>query len=313
MSAVITGMGIVSSLGCTLDEVADSLYYGKSGVVFMPERKGLGFRSGLSGAISNFSLTHKLPKRVKKRLPEYGVWTWQALMDALDNAGLEPDVFQGNVRSGIILGNDSSAVAAVEQVEQLKKFKESRYIGSGHIFQLLNSTLTLNFATILGIAGTSMTLSCACASGGAAIAHGAELISKGDLDIAICGGAQEISWESMCSFDALGAFSIREDEPEKASRPFDKERDGLVPSGGAAVVILESEDHAQARGADILASVKGSGYFCDGSHVSLPSGKGLKNAALAALKSAGFAPSDIDLVMAHATSTPLGMRLRPRS
>lgn len=312
MRAVVTGIGIVSTLGCSRGQVAESLRIGRSGVVFDSHRKELGFRSGLTGAVRDFELRCRLSRRERKRLPEFGLWAWQALMDALDHAGLSDETFRANRRAGIILGNDSSAVAAVEQVEQLKEHGESRYIGSGYIFQLLNSTLTLNFATMLGIAGTSLTVSCACASGGVAISQAADLIERGVLDLVICGGAQEISWQSMCSFDALGAFSTREESPEEASRPFDAGRDGLVPSGGAAVLVLESEVHAAKRGARVLASIEGSGYFCDGHHVTVPSGRGLEDAMSAAMSKAGREPAEIDLLMAHATSTPSGDEVEAR-
>lgn len=303
---VITGLGTVSSLGHTTAEVTDSLITGKCGITLNNKRKEMGFRSGLSGAIRNFSSHFPLDRRYRKTLPEYGIWAWDAVCQALEHAGLAHPDIAGNERIGLIFGNDSSVVTGVEQCEILKKAENTREIGSGHIFRLLTSTISLNLATKLQIKGSSWTVSAACASGAMAIGQAAELIAVGAQDIIICGGAQEISWQSMCSFDALGAFSLRESEPHLASRPFDDNRDGLVPSGGAAALILESEDRALQRGAQILAQVCGYGTTSDGNHLSVPTGEGLQRAMNLAITDAAVNAAEIDLVMAHATSTPAG-------
>ncbi len=303
---VVTGMGIVSCLGLNRHEVEESLRASRSGVRFLSERKEMGFRSALSGAIRGFDPKSVLNKKMRKTLPEFGLWAWSALSQAMDQAGINQDDLKGDDRTGLIFGNDSSAVTAVEQVDMLRANKETRGIGSGHIFRLLNSSVTLNFGTILGTKGVSWTISSACASGAMAIGQGAELISSGRQDRILCGGVQEISWQSMCSFDAIGAFSVREEEPEKASRPFDQERDGLVPGGGAAALVLESYEAAKARGASIIGEVLGYSHTSDGYHISLPSGEGIKRAMQEALATSGLDPGDIDLLMAHATSTPLG-------
>ncbi|MFU8818399.1 MAG: beta-ketoacyl-[acyl-carrier-protein] synthase family protein [Desulfurivibrio sp.] len=303
---VVTGMGIVSCLGLSLSQVSASLRAGSSGIALLPDRKALGFQSGLSGVINGFSGISPLDRRYRNRLPEFGWWAWDATCQALEHAGVDPAELSGDTGSGFLLGNDSSVVTGVEQCETLKEAGETRAIGSGHIFRLLTSTVTLNLCTKLQLRGASWSISGACASGAMAIGQAADLISRGRQDRMLCGGAQEISWQSMCSFDAIGAFSRREGAPHQASRPFDQGRDGLVPSGGAAVLFLEAEEVARARGAKIIAEICGYDFSSDGYHLSVPSGEGLLRAMQGALHSAELAPRDIDLVMAHATSTPAG-------
>lgn len=303
---VITGIGAISSIGCSIDSIRDALNSGTSGIAFLPERKKMGFRSGLSGQIVGFKPKSPLDRRYRKSLPEFGIWAWDAMCQAFDHANINPRELAGSERAGLIFGNDSSVVTGIEQCEMLKNAENTREIGSGHIFRLLTSTISLNLCTKLQLRGSSWTVSGACASGAMSIGQAAELISSGKQDIVVCGGAQEISWQSMCSFDALGAFSTREIDPQRSSRPFDNNRDGLIPSGGAAALILESEERAQERGAAILGEVCGYGTSSDGSHLSVPTGEGLKRAMSMALQNASTQPHQIDLVMAHATSTPIG-------
>ncbi len=303
---VITGIGAISSIGHSIEEIHSSLFNGKSGIVSLLERKKLGFRSGLSGIIENFIPQYPLDRRYRKSLPEFGLWAWDAICQAFQEANIKPEDISENERAGFVFGNDSSVVTGVEQCEILRHAENTREIGSGHIFRLLTSTISLNLATKLQLRGCSWTVSGACASGAMSIGQAAQLIASGKQDLVICGGAQEISWQSMCSFDALGAFSIREDDPARSSRPFDEDRDGLIPSGGAAAIILEAEETAEKRGARILAEVCGYGTSSDGSHLSVPTGEGLKRAMSLALNDAGVTPDQVDLVMAHATSTPIG-------
>jgi len=188
----------------------------------------------------------------------------------------------------------------------LRKKKNTMMIGSGSIFQSMNSTITMNLGVILKLKGINFTVSGACASGSHSIGMGYIMIKQGLQDTIICGGAQEINAFSMCNFDALNAFSVREDNPTKASRPFDKDRDGLVPSGGGATVILESYDSAVRRGAPILAEVIGYGFSSNGEHISVPNVDGPVRSLEKALKDANLKPKDIDYLNAHATSTPVG-------
>jgi 3-oxoacyl-[acyl-carrier-protein] synthase-1 len=179
-------------------------------------------------------------------------------------------------------------------------------VGSGSVFQALNSTVNMNLATIFRLKGINFTVSAACASGSHSIGLGYMFIRNGMQDIVICGGAQETNIYSMGNFDALGAFSIREDQPTSASRPFDKTRDGLVPSGGAATVIIESLESAKKRGAKILGEIIGYGFSSNGEHISNPSVQGPARSLRMAMKVSGLKASEIDYINAHATSTPAG-------
>jgi 3-oxoacyl-[acyl-carrier-protein] synthase I len=301
----VTGIGIISCLGNNPETVGQALYKGRSGITLDENRTKMGFRSSLTGVIKDFNPETYLSKKLRKTMPDFAVHAFAAVTDAIKMSGLDQDDIQ-NQETGLIFGCDSSCVAAIEQVELLRAHKETKSIGSGLIFRSMTSTVTMNLNTILKTKGACWTISSACSSGGHAIGQAAGLIALGQQDRVICGGAQEINWESMCSFDGLGAFSIRMDNPEAASRPFDINRDGLVPSGGAAALVLERYDLAKNRGAKILGEIIGYAFSSDGSNLSVPSQDGLARAMGKALKTAGLAPSDIDYICAHATSTPAG-------
>ncbi|MCA1797746.1 MAG: beta-ketoacyl-[acyl-carrier-protein] synthase family protein [Geobacteraceae bacterium] len=300
----ITGVGIVSCLGRELDTVADALSQGRSGIVVDPQRVELGFRSPLTGAIEG-GLTAGLSRKQRKTMPEFAIWAYASAVDALAHAGLDEAQIQ-NEYTGLVYGCDSSCIAAIEQVESLRKHGETKAIGSGQVFRSMTSSVTMNLNTLFKTKGACWTLSSACSSGGHAVGQAADLIRFGRQERIICGGAQEISWESMCSFDGLGAFSTRVDDPAGACRPFDATRDGLVPSGGAASIVLERYDLAQERGATILGEVRGYGFSSDGAQLSVPTEEGLGRAMRAALAQGGIAAKEIDYVCAHATSTLAG-------
>lgn len=302
---VITGLGIYSVIGKNLADVKDSLYYGKSGIIFDPKRKEMGFRSALTGMVDRPVLKGVLDRRMRVGMPVQGEYAYMATLEALKNAGIEQQYLDQN-EVGILYGNDSSAVPVVESVDILRKEKDTMLIGSGYIFQSMNSTVSMNLSVIFKLKGINFTVSGACASGSHAIGIAYLMIRQGLQDMIICGGAQEINPESTASFDALNAFSVRESEPVKASRPFDRDRDGLVPSGGAATVVLESYESAKKRGAPILAELVGYGFSSNGEHISLPNVDGPARAMRMSLKAAGMMPSDIDYINAHATSTPAG-------
>jgi 3-oxoacyl-[acyl-carrier-protein] synthase I len=302
---VITGMGIYSVLGKNLSEVQDALMTGRSGIIFDPERKALGFRSALTGMVERPVLKGILDRRMRVGLPVQGEYAYVATKEALMNAFID-ETFLDKNNVGILYGNDSSAVPVVESVDILRQKKDTMMIGSGYIFQSMNSTVSMNLSVIFKLKGINFTISGACASGSHALGIGYLMIRQGLQDVIICGGAQEINPESTASFDALNAFSTRESEPAKASRPFDRDRDGLVPSGGAATVILESLDSAVKRGATILGELVGYGFSSNGDHISLPNVDGPVRAMEMALKGANMKPSDIDYINAHATSTPAG-------
>jgi len=301
----ITGIGIVSCLGSGIEDVGNALRQGRSGIVVDEERAKRGFRSPLTGLISGFDPRSVLSKKQVKTMPDFAVQAYAAAADAIRLSGLSPAEIQ-NEETGLIFGCDSSAIAAIEQVDLLRERGETKLIGSGHVFRSMTSCITMNLNTLLKTRGASWSISSACSSGGHAVGQAADLIASGRQERVVCGGAQEINWESMCSFDALGAFSIRIDDPRAASRPFDARRDGLVPSGGAAAVVLERYDLALARGAAILGEIKGYAFSSDGLHLSVPSENGLQRAMRKALSLAEMQPRDIDYICAHATSTPAG-------
>lgn len=302
---VITGMGIYSCIGKNLEEVRDSLYQGKSGIILDPVRKEYGYRSGLTGFVDRPDLKGILDRRARIMLPEQGEYAYMSTLEAFENAGIDADYISKN-EIGILFGNDSSAKAVIEANDIIREKKDTTLVGSGSVFQTMNSTVNMNLSTIFKLTGINFTVSAACASGSHSIGLGYHFIKTGLQDCVVCGGAQEISHLSMGNFDALSAFSIRESEPTLASRPFDRDRDGLVPSGGAATVILESLDSAQKRGANILGEVVGYGFSSNGAHISNPTVDGPVRSLYKALKDAGMQANEIDYINAHATSTPAG-------
>ena len=300
----ITGIGIVSCLGNDLQTVGDALREGRSGVFIDPQRTKLGFRSPLTGLIQDFD-SSILSRKQRKSMPDFAVWSYASAATALELAGLDAESIQ-NEQTGLLYGCDSSSMAAIEQVDALREKGETKSIGSGQVFRSMTSTITMNLNTLFKTQGACWSLSSACSSGGHAIGQAADLIRLGRQERMICGGAQEINWQSMCSFDGIGAFSTNTDIPTAASRPFDADRDGLVPSGGAASVILERYDLAEKRGANILGELIGYGFSSDGGQLSVPSLDGIKRAMLMALDQSGVAAAEIDYLCAHATSTPAG-------
>lgn len=246
-----------------------------------------------------------LDRRQRMCLPEHGQYAYLATVEALAQAGIDNDYLLNN-EVGILYGNDSSAEAVITGVDIIREKKNTVLVGSGNIFQSMNSTITMNLSTIFNLRGINFTVSGACASGSHAIGMGYMLIKQGLQECVICGGAEEVNKYSVGNFDALNAFSTREDDPTKASRPFDKNRDGLVPSGGAATVILESYESAVRRGATILAEVVGYGFSSNGDHISVPNVDGPKRSLQMAIRNAGIDISEIKYVNAHATSTPIG-------
>lgn len=302
---VITGMGIWSCLGENIEQVKESLYQGKSGIGVDNIRLEYGYRSGLTGQVNRPKLKGVLDRRQRISLSEEAEYAFMAAKEAFANAKIDDEYLNDN-EIGIIFGNDSSAKAVVEAHEIMKEKKDSALIGSGSIFQSMNSTVNMNLSTIFHLRGINLTVSAACASGSHSIGLAYLLIKQGLQDMVLAGGAQETNHYSMSSFDALGTFSTRMDCPEKASRPFDKDRDGLIPSGGAAALVLEDYEHAVARGANILCEVVGYGFSSNGAGISQPSEEGSYIAMKRAIDDAGIKTDDIDYVNAHATSTPQG-------
>ncbi|MDH6251327.1 3-oxoacyl-[acyl-carrier-protein] synthase-1 [Chryseobacterium sp. H1D6B] len=302
---VITGMGIYSCIGTSLEEVKNSLYEGKSGIVLDPERKEFGYRSALTGKVPKPDLKSLLNRRQRISMGEESEYAYLSTIDALKQAGID-DAFLDTHEVGILFGNDSVSQAVIEATDIIREKKDTALIGSGAIFKSMNSTVTMNLSTIFKLKGINLTISAACASGSHSLGLAYLMIKSGLQDVIICGGAQETNKYSMSSFDGLGVFSVREDEPEKASRPFDSQRDGLIPSGGAATLIVESLESAQKRGAVILGEIAGYGFSSNGGHISTPNVDGPALAMDRALKQSGLKAGDIDYINAHATSTPIG-------
>lgn len=303
---VITGMGIWSCLGTNIETVKNALYEGKSGIGLQPERIEYGYRSGLTGIVETPVITKQmLDRHTRAGMSEEAQYAYMASRQAFEHARIDSQYLLNN-EVGCIFGNDSSAKPVIESSKIMDEKHDSAMLGYGLIFQSMNSTVNMNLSTIFHLRGVNFTISAACASGSHSIGLGYMLIKQGLQDLVLCGGAQETNYYSMASFDALGAFSIRMNEPTKASRPFDKDRDGLIPSGGAAALVLEDYDHAISRGANILAEVTGYGFSSNGGGISEPSDNGSVIAMTRAINDAGVNLDDIDYINAHATSTHQG-------
>lgn len=302
---VITGIGIYSSIGENLTEVLDSLKNGKSGIIYDAIRNDFGYRSSLTGFVKDPDLKPFLSRRERMGMHQPAMFAYMSTKEALENSNLDVDFLEKN-ETGIIFGNDSTAGAVIETIDKVREKKDTTLIGSGDIFQNMNCTVNMNLSTIYKLKGINITLSAACASGSHSIGMGYLLIKQGLQERVICGGAQEINIFAMGSFDGLGAFSIKQDQPQNASRPFDRDRDGLVPSGGAATVIIESLESALKRNAPIYGEIVGYGFSSNGDHISNPNFDGQYRSLNMSLKLAGVSPSEIDYINAHATSTIVG-------
>ena len=272
---VITGMGIWSCLGNDIETVRQSLFEGKSGIGLKPERLEYGYRSGLTGLVETPVITKQmLDRHTRAGMSEEAQYAYMASRQAFALAGFD-DAYLRQHEVGCIFGNDSSAKPVIEASRIMDQKHDSAMLGYG-----LSGSHSIGLAYML--------------------------IRQGLQDTILCGGAQETNYYSMATFDALGAFSVRMNAPAQASRPFDKDRDGLIPSGGAAALVLEDYEHAMARGATILAEVVGYGFSSNGGGISEPSDSGSVIAMTRALQDAGVGVDNIDYINAHATSTVQG-------
>ncbi|MBQ4821329.1 beta-ketoacyl-[acyl-carrier-protein] synthase family protein [Aquimarina sp. MMG016] len=302
---VITGMGIYSCIGTNVEEVKESLYRGKSGIVYEPSRKEFGYRSALTGIVPKPNLKKELSRRQRISFGSESEYAYIATKQAFDQAGVDQE-FLDTKEIGILFGNDSTAESVMEAIDKIRVKKDTTLVGSGGVFKSMNSTVTMNLSTVFKLKGVNFTISAACASGSHSVGMGYLLIKQGLQDYVLCGGAQEINDYAFGSFDGLGVFSVNEDNPTAASRPFDSSRDGLVPSGGGAALFLESYESAIARGATILGEVVGYGFSSNGAHISTPNQEGPARAMKRAVEQADLKPEEIGYVNAHATSTPIG-------
>ena len=303
---VITGMGIWSCLGTTIEDVKNSLYEGKSGIGLEKERLEYGYQSCLTGIVEQPKLKGLIDRHMRRGFSEEAEYAYMASRQAFEMAEISDEYLLQN-EVGCIFGNDSSAKPVIESAKIMEEKRDTELLGQNFIFQAMNSTVNMNMSTVFHLRGVNFSVSAACASGSHSIGLAYMLIKQGLQDTVLCGGAQEVNYYSMASFDALGAFSKRMDEPTKASRPFERDRDGLIPSGGAAALVLEDYDHAVARGAKIIAEVVGYGFSSNGTAViSQPSDEGSVIAMSRALQDAGVDVKDVDYINAHATSTRQG-------
>jgi 3-oxoacyl-[acyl-carrier-protein] synthase-1 len=299
---VVTGIGILSCLGNDRREVLTALQEGSSGIEFIPERKELGFRCAIGGRIKALPLPN-VPKRTLRQMGPGSYLATHATLQALDDAELELSQLQSD-RVGIIIGNIGNMQDVYRQCRVF--YDKTMKLGGTAYQKTMGCSVSANLSVFLGIRGQSFTVTAACATGAVAIGLGSQLIKLGAQDLCVCGGVQEDTWESICHFDALQAFSLREHEPTRASRPFDKHRDGLVPSSGCGIVVLEELEQAHRRGAKIYAELIGYAFTSDGYDMTIPSGEGNVRCMEGALRDAGIPPDQIDYINAHATSTPIG-------
>ena len=302
---VVTGMGIWSCIGQNLQTVTESLKAGRSGIGVCPERKALGYHSLLSGIVPRPDLKPLLDRRQRTTLSEEAEYAYMATREALNNAHIDADYCRQN-EVGVVFGNDTSNGAVVDSYLEAKDTGNTFLLGSGMAFQALTSNVAMNMANIFHLRGANFTTPSACASGAQAIALAAMLIQSGQQDIIVAGGAQETNDKSMIAFDGVNTLSKRNEDPTHASRPFDKNRDGLVPSGGAAVLVLEDYEHAVARWATIYAEIAGFGFSQNETPLGQPSTEGEYKAMCNALRNTNLQPQDIDYINAHATSTVSG-------
>ena len=299
---VVTGLGIVSSIGTGREAVLDSLRAGRSGIRLSEEQRSMGFRSHVYGPI-DLPLDELIDRKLKRFMSDAAAYSYIALREAIANAGLdEADV--SNVRTGLVAGSGGASTENVLLCGDTARQKGPRKVGPYMVPRCMNSAIAANLATAMRIKGTSYTISSACATSAHAIGHGAELIQLGKQDVVFAGGGEDVHWGSTVMFDGMGALSSAYNEtPEKASRPYDANRDGFVISGGAGILVLEELGHAQARGARILAELTGYGATSDGADMVQPSGEGAARCMRLALQDV---KRPIDYLNTHGTSTPLG-------
>ena len=302
---VVTGMGIWSCIGQDLETVTESLKKGWSGIGVREERKRYGYNSLLTGIVPKPDLKPLLDRRHRNTLSEEAEYAYMSTREALQNANIDESYCKEN-EIGIVFGNDTSNQSVLESYLKAVEAGNTFMLGTGLAFQALTSNVASNLANIFCLRGTNFTTASACASSAQAIALAAMLIQSGVQDIIVAGGAQETNDLSMIAFDGVNTLSKRNDDPTHASCPFDKKRDGLVPSGGAATLVLEEYEHAKQRGANILAEVLGYGFSQNDTPLGQPSQDAEYISMLQALKLANLLPKDIDYINAHATSTLAG-------
>ncbi len=299
---VVTGLGIVSSIGNNKQEVLESLRHGRSGIAFHQEYVDLGFRTAVHGAIK-LDPDALIDRRVRRFMGDAAAFNYLAMREAIADAKLGEDQIS-NVRTGLIVGSGGASTENVVFAADTLRNKGLRKIGPYMVPRTMSSTTAACLATAFKIKGTSYSISSACSTSAHCIGNAAELIQYGKQDLVFAGGGEEVHWTLTVLFDAMGALSSKyNDAPQRASRAFDAARDGFVISGGGGVLVLEELEHARARGAKIYAELAGYGATSDGYDMVQPSGEGAVRCMRQALQGV---QESIDYINAHGTSTPVG-------
>ncbi|WP_273637201.1 beta-ketoacyl synthase N-terminal-like domain-containing protein [Moraxella catarrhalis] len=303
---VITGAGIVSCLGNNLDTVKEALENGRSGIRFKQEYADLGFKSCVAGSIDHDDLdTTGIDRKLKRFMSNASLYAYISALSAIKNAGLSIDTIADNPRVSVVAASGGASTADVVAAADAMREKGLRGVGAMAVPKIMASSVSATLATGLKIKGLSYSLSSACATSSHCVGHAMELIQLGKADIVLAGGGESEHWTQSCMFDAMGAMSTQySDTPQSASRPYDKDRDGFVIAGGGGMVVVESLESAQSRGATILAEITGYGATSDGAEMVAPSGEGAVRCMQIALAQAGLA--SVDYINSHGTSTPLG-------
>ena len=301
---VVTGLGIVSSLGNNKAEVKDSLYEGRSGITFQQEYADRGLRSHVAGSIKNLDIEALIDRKLLRFMAKGHAYTWLAMQEAIADSKL-PEELVSNVRTGLIVGAGGTSTESMLEATDTLAEKGIRRVGPYMVTKTMSSGIAACLATGAKIKGVNYGISSACSTSAHCIGAGVEQIQLGKQDIVFAGGGEEEHWTMSYLFDAMGALSSKYNEtPEKASRTYDADRDGFVISGGGGIVVLEEYEHAKARGAQIYAEVIGYGATSDGYDMVAPSGEGAVRCMQQALQ--GINPEDIDYINTHGTSTPVG-------
>ena len=299
---VVTGLGIVSSIGNNRQEVTDALKNGQSGIVFADEYKELGFRSHIHGPMS-IDLDEFIDRKVKRFMGDGAAFNYIAMQQAISDSGLEETEVSNN-RTGLVMGSGGPSTSNLLFAWDTLREKGLKKVGPYMVPRTMSSTNTACLATPFKIKGVNYTISSACATSAHCIGHAMELIQLGKQDVVFAGGGEEVHWTMTVLFDAMGALSSKyNDAPETASRPYDETRDGFVISGGGGVLVIEELEHAKARGAKIYAELVGYGATSDGYDMVQPSGEGAIRCMQQAMETVD---GKIDYINAHGTSTPVG-------
>ena len=304
---VVTGMGIVSSIGNNKAEVLDSLKAGRSGITFQPEYAEHGLRSHVAGSVKNLDVEALIDRKLMRFMADGHAYAWIAMQEAIADAGLPPELVS-NIRTGLVVGAGGTSTSSMLEATDTLKEKGIRRVGPYMVTKTMSSGVAACLATGAQIKGVNYGISSACSTSAHCIGNGMEQIQLGKQDIVFAGGAEEEHWTMSMLFDAMGALSSKYNAtPDKASRTYDADRDGFVISGGGGILVLEEYEHAKARGAKIYAELVGYGATSDGYDMVAPSGEGAQRCMQMALLDAnGKDVGSVDYINTHGTSTPVG-------